>query len=319
MKESTNQLQLNDKNYAVVDLGSNSFHLLIINLSNNNFNIIKKVKRKVRLALGLNNQNELSSQAISTGLECLCFFAQYLENIPTKNISIVATATLRLAINRDDFLLPANKLLPKNIELLSGIQEAETIYLGATSSINQQTENNEQKLIVDIGGASTELIIGKASCAKKAMSLNLGCVSFKKKYFIDDLLNEENFNAAIQASYKIIKPVANELKTLGWKATFSSSGTMQALAEILKFRQLPIIITPDFLIEIKQSLITYKTLESVSFNGLREDRIPVLASGLSILIALFDCLNIKQIELSKGALREGLLFKMLTKKQLEST
>ncbi len=311
MKEFINQSQLNNTNYAVIDLGSNSFHLLIVQLSNNHIQIVNKVKRKVRLASGLNNQNKLSSQAISNGLDCLHFFSQYLNKIPTKNISIVATATLRLAVNRDDFLLPADKILPKNITLLSGIQEAETIYLGATASLEKQNSNQCQQLIIDIGGASTELIIGKGSCAKKAISLNLGCVSFKQEYFANNLLNDSNFTAATQAACKIIEPIAKEFKNLGWEAVFSGSGTMQALAEILSFQNKPIVINADFLLEIQKKLIKYKTISAIRFNGLREDRIPVLASGLSILTALFNCLDIQQIELSKGALREGLLFKML--------
>jgi len=178
-----NQSQCNNANYAVIDLGSNSFYLLIVQLSNNNIHIVNKIKRKVRLASGLNNQNELNSTIISKGLDCLHLFSQYLDKVPTENISIVATATLRLAINRDEFLIQANKILPKNIELISGIQEAETIYLGATSSLDQQHSNKNQQLIIDIGGASTELIIGKGSDAKKTISLNLGCVSFKERFF----------------------------------------------------------------------------------------------------------------------------------------
>ena len=301
--------QYNNRNYAVVDLGSNSFHLLITQLSGKTFQIVNKVKRKVRLASGLDHNDKLSHESILRGLDCLTLFAQHLATIPNENIQIVATATLRIAKNRDDFLVAANKILPKNIKLLSGEQEAETIYSGVAHSC---LENNQQKrLVIDIGGASTELIIGEAHQAKKVISLNVGCVSFKEKYFVDDLLNRRNFSAAITAASIIIKPIVDEFIALGWQSAVGSSGIMQGLAEILQHRQQPLVITANFLQEIQDSLIAYENIEAIEFKGLRVDRSPVIASGLSILIALFNCLNIEELKLSTGALREGLLYEML--------
>jgi len=306
--------QYDAQHYAVVDLGSNSFHLLITCRQRNKFTTVKKVKSKVRLAAGLNTRCELSIEAIERGLNCLSLFAKYLVSIPPSNIRIVATAALRIAKNRDDFLSKANKILPLKIKLLSGDQEANTIYSGVAHTC---TSNIEQKrLVLDIGGASTELIIGQAFKAKKAISLNLGCVSFREKYFIDGWLTNENFNTATNVASSIIKPICADFIELGWQSVVGGSGTMKALAEILKFRQQEIIITANFLLEIKQALIHCKTIDSITtensaFEGLRADRIPVLASGLSILIALFNCLEIKELEISSGALREGLLFEML--------
>jgi len=300
--------------YAIIDLGSNSFHLLVTQLlADKTFATVKKVKRKVRLAAGLDSDNNLSEQSITNGLECLSLFASHLTNIPLANIAIVATATLRIANNRDVFLSAANKILPKNIKLLSGEQEAETIFLGATH-LNAE---HAKQLVLDIGGASTELIIGENSKANKAVSLNLGCVSFKQKYFIDGELNQQNFSAAINAATDIIKPIVNEFKTLGWQTVIGSSGTLQALAEILSCRGQVIEITKPFLAEIQQNLITFQHIDNISFDGLRADRTPVLASGLSILIALFESLHIDKLKLSKGALREGLLFSMLERKSLK--
>ncbi len=306
-----------DNHYAVVDLGSNSFHLLITFLNrNNSFQTVNKVKRKVRLASGLDEQNRLSSDAIERGLNCLTLFATHLQNIPLNNISIVATATLRIAQNRDEFLQAANQILPKKIQLLSGIQEAETIFLGATLGQKNRTKKCVHKqLVLDIGGASTELIVGENSTAKKATSLNLGCVSFRKKYFIDDVLTADNFTQAICAATEIIQPIAAEYIKLGWQTVVGGSGTMQALAEILLYRNQPVVISANFLHEIQKALIECQHIDSINknefFSGLRADRIPVLASGLAILIALFHCLAIDNLQLSKGALREGLLFSLL--------
>ncbi|MGL1958952.1 MAG: phosphatase [Colwellia sp.] len=301
--------QYNKTHYAVVDLGSNSFHLLISQLSGQTIQTVNKVKRKVRLASGLDHFDQLSDESITRGLDCLALFAGHLINIPKDNIRIVATATLRIAKNRDDFLIAANKILPKKIQLLSGEQEAETIYSGVAHSC--LACNQQKRLVIDIGGASTELIIGEAHQAKKVVSLNIGCVSFKEKYFQDNLLNGENFTAAIIAASTMIKPIADDFKTLGWQITVGSSGIMQALAEILQYRQQSLIITAKFLQEIKHSLTSYKNIDAIAFDGLRADRNPVMASGLSILIALFNCLNIQEMTLSTGALREGLLYEML--------
>lgn len=301
--------QYDDKHYAVVDLGSNSFHLLITRLVDNKFEVVNKVKRKVRLAAGLNNQNQLSIEAIERGLECLSLFAKHLISIPTKNIRIVATATLRIASNSSDFIHTANKILPIDIQLLSGMQEANIIYSGVAHTCGDKS--TQKRLIVDIGGASTELIIGECFSALHAVSLNLGCVSFNQRYFSDNKLTEKNFSNAIIAADKIIKPIAGDFIKLGWKVTLGSSGTVQALAEILHEQQQEIVISAIFLQDIKQALLACKTIGNIAFSGLRADRAPVLASGLCILIALFNGLAIKELKLSTGALREGLLFEIL--------
>lgn len=311
MQKTPPQLKAEYKNshYAVVDLGSNSFHLLITQLVNNQVKVVDKIKQKVRLAAGLNNNNELSLDAINRGIACLTLFSQHLVNIPVSNIRVVATAALRIAINRDDFLTVANKILPLKINLLSGEQEAKTIYSGVAHTCKDNFE--KKRLVIDIGGASTELIIGQGFDAKHTISLNLGCVSFKEKFFADNLLTDKNFAAAITAAKKIITPISVNFINLGWQSVLGRSGCMQALAEILHDRQQPIIITSDFLQEIKQALIHCKTIDNITLSGLRADRIPVLASGLSILIALFTVFNITELTLSTGALREGLLYEML--------
>ncbi len=302
-------VQYTNSHYAVVDLGSNSFHLLIVQQVNNKVKLVAKIKQRVRLAAGLNSNNELSYEAINRGIDCLTLFSQHLATIPVNNIRIVATAALRIAVNRDDFLIPANKFLPLKITLLSGEQEARTIYSGVAHTCQDNFE--QKRLVIDIGGASTELIIGQGFDAKQTISLNLGCVSFKEKFFSDNLLTDKNFAAAIAAASNIITPISADFIHLGWRSVLGSSGSMQALAEILYDRQQPIIITSAFLQEMKQTLIHCKTIDNITLPGVRSDRTPVLASGLSILIALFKVFKITELRLSTGALREGLLYEML--------
>lgn len=304
-----------EQHYAVVDLGSNSFHLAISRLTDNtSLKVINKVKQKVRLAAGLTCDNQLTDDAINRGLACLKIFSQHLATIPNKNIIIVATAALRIAQNNNDFIKQANTILPQKIQLLSGEQEANTIYAGVVYTDGKRTVDSTKsitRLVLDIGGASTEIIIGDTNVAKKVISLNIGCVSFINQYFSDGLLSEDNFTQCIVAAGIEIKSISRAFKILGWQQALGSSGTMQAMAEILTFQQRPAIITLAFLQEVKEKLIDCKTIDNITIGGLRCDRTAVLASGLSILIALFDELAIENMQLSTGALREGLLSQLL--------
>jgi exopolyphosphatase/guanosine-5'-triphosphate,3'-diphosphate pyrophosphatase len=293
--------------YAVIDLGSNSFHMLITRLLADSVQTVDKVKRKVRLASGLNNQNILSEEAISRGLECLSFFAERLQDIPIENIKVVATATLRIAKNADDFLIQAEKILGHNINLLSGIDEAKTIYLGVAHTSSCEAK----RLVIDIGGASTELIIGEEFDAKKVQSLDLGCVTFNQQYFSCGLLTQNNFSQAIDAAKKILAPEVLAYKELGWHSVLGGSGTMQALTEVLMSRHQPAIINKTFLHQFKAQLMACKTIDNIDINGLQAERKPVIASGVAILIAIFESFDIEQLQLSSGALREGLLYEML--------
>ena len=293
--------------YAVIDLGSNSFHMLVTRLLADSVQTVDKVKRKVRLASGLDSNMRLSEEAILRGLECLSFFAERLQDIPKENIKVVATATLRIATNADDFLSRAEQILQRKVNLLSGIQEAETIYLGVA-----HTSNSEGKrLVLDIGGASTELIVGEEFVAKKVQSLNLGCVTFNQQFFADGLLSEANFEQAINAAKVLLAPEIPSYQAIGWQSVLGGSGTMQALSEVLMSRCKPAIIALDFLYHFKQELIACKAIADINIQGLQAERQPVIASGLAILIALFESLDIEQLQLSSGALREGLLYEML--------
>ncbi|WP_019029314.1 hypothetical protein [Colwellia piezophila] len=308
--------QYDDSHYAVVDLGSNSFHLQITQLitepTGKSIKTVNKVKQKVRLAAGLDNNNYLTDEAITRGLTCLKNFSLYLQTIPVTNIRIVATAALRIAKNNQLFFDAAKKILPKEIKLLSGEQEAKTIYAGVahTATNNKQT-STAKRLVLDIGGASTEIIVGVGCTAKKVVSLDIGCVSFIGKYFTDGRLQQESFSHCIAAATKVISTIAEQFIQLGWQSAVGSSGTMQAMIEILNERKQAPIITLALLNEIQQTLIACQTINEIEIPGLRADRKAILASGLSILIALFECLHIKELRLSRGALREGLLFELV--------
>ncbi|MGB1262330.1 MAG: guanosine-5'-triphosphate,3'-diphosphate pyrophosphatase [Cognaticolwellia sp.] len=293
--------------YAVVDLGSNSFHMLITRQLADSVQVVARVKRKVRLAAGLNADNILSEQAMAKGLDCLRFFAERLQDISAENIRIVATATLRLAKNRADFIAQAEVILAHNISLLSGVAEAEQIYLGVAHT----SCSADKRLVLDIGGASTELVVGHGFTVKKADSLNLGCVTFNQEYFPDGKLSAANFNQAIAAAEQRISTIKAEFCDIGWQCVLGGSGTMQALAEILMYQQKPSVISLAFLYQTRAALENFDQIDDIKLPGLSTERSPVIASGLAILIALFQQFSIPTLTLSNGALREGLLYEML--------
>ncbi|MGB0924034.1 MAG: guanosine-5'-triphosphate,3'-diphosphate pyrophosphatase, partial [Pseudoalteromonas shioyasakiensis] len=219
----------NNNVFAVIDLGSNSFHMLIAKHIAGGVHTIGRVKRKVRLAAGLDENNTLSSDAMQRGWECLALFAERLQDIPKQNISIVATATLRLATNAQEFKTQAEKILNHKINIISGELEARTIYKGVAHTSACQGK----QLVIDIGGASTEVVIGKGFEALLYKSLDMGCVTYLERYFQNGLLSESNFDNAISAAHKVIAPIKSQYIETGWELAIGASGTVQAIQEIL--------------------------------------------------------------------------------------
>ena len=289
--------------YAVIDLGSNSFHMLIAKSIAGGLQTIGRVKRKVRLAAGLNDDNLLSTEAMQRGWECLALFAERLQDIPKNNITIVATATLRLATNADEFKIKAEQILAHKINVISGELEARTIYKGVAHT----SSCSGRQLVIDIGGASTEVVIGKGFDALHYKSLNMGCVTYLERYFKDCKLNDANFNAAIKAARVVIDDIAPSYKVAGWEIASGASGTVQAIQEIMVDETLSL----DKLNKIKKQSIAYETIAELDLPGLSEERRLVFVSGLAILIALFEALEIDKMGLAGGALREGVLYSMI--------
>ncbi|MCL9782928.1 guanosine-5'-triphosphate,3'-diphosphate diphosphatase [Vibrio sp. S4M6] len=292
--------------YAAIDLGSNSFHMLVVRHVYSSIQTIAKIKRKVRLAAGLNEHHELSIEAMQRGWDCLSLFAERLQDIPANNIRIVGTATLRTATNIDIFLKKASEILGKDIEVISGEEEAETIYKGVAHTSGGQG----RRLVVDIGGASTEIIIGEGFTAKALTSLKMGCVTWLENYFKDRQLNESNFNHAIEAAKSIIQPIVSKYQDIGWDACVGASGTVQAIQEIMLAQGMDELITLSKLKRLQNQAMLAEQLEELDIKGLTFERALVFPSGLSILIAIFELFAIDSMTLAGGALREGLVYDM---------
>ncbi|MEG1213907.1 MAG: exopolyphosphatase [Leclercia sp.] len=293
--------------YAAIDLGSNSFHMLVVREVAGSIQTLTRIKRKVRLAAGLSADNQLSPEAMERGWQCLRLFAERLQDIPPQQIRVVATATLRLAVNAGEFIAKAQDILGCPVQVISGQEEARLIYQGVAHT----TGGDERRLVVDIGGASTELVTGNGAQATSLNSLSMGCVTWLERYFTDRNLAQENFDEAEKAARDVLRPVADELRYHGWKVCVGASGTVQALQEIMMAQGMDERITLAKLQQLKQRAIHCGRLEELEIEGLTLERALVFPSGLAILIAIFTELNIQCMTLSGGALREGLVYGML--------
>lgn len=293
--------------YAAVDLGSNSFHLLVVRVNAGSVQIIGKVKQKVRLAAGLDNEMALDDESMERGWQCLQTFAERLQDIPPSNIKAVATATLRIATNASVFIEKAEQILGHHLEVISGEEEARQIYLGVAYT----SANQGNSLVIDIGGASTEIIVGNDMNPMHLVSLDMGCVTFMERHFKQGELSAENFATAEKAAAAMIAPVADDFTCFEWQQCLGASGTPQAIVEILVAQGINDAIRPGYLYNLRQQCIDCETLDRLDIEGLLESRKPIFASGLSILIALFEQLGIKEMNISGGALREGLIYGML--------
>ena len=300
-----------DQLYAAVDLGSNSFHLVIVRVTAGSVHIIGKVKQKVRLAAGLDDDMVLDKTAMERGWSCLETFAERLQDIPLSNIKVVGTATLRLAKNAQVFIQKAESILNHKLDVISGEEEARQIYLGVAYT----SANQGNSLVIDIGGASTEVIVGNDMNPINLVSLDMGCVTFKENYFADGKLNEKNFFNAINAAKQKLLPVIDDFIRFDWQQCLGASGTPQAIVEILVAQEIADAIRLDYLHNLMQQCIDCEHIDDLEIEGLQEPRRVIFPSGLCILIALFEQLRITEMQISGGALREGLIYGMLENSQ----
>ncbi|RDV26654.1 guanosine-5'-triphosphate,3'-diphosphate pyrophosphatase [Alteromonas aestuariivivens] len=297
--------------YAAVDLGSNSFHMVVVHVVNGSVQIIGKIKQKVRLAAGLDEHMALDDISMERGWQCLQTFSERLQDIPASNIRVVATATLRLATNAQVFIKKAEQILGHKLEVISGEEEARQIYLGVAYT----SANQGNSLVIDIGGASTEIIIGNDMQPIHLVSLDMGCVTFMERYFQNGHLSEQNFASAKAAAHALLDSVAESFLCFDWQNCLGASGTPQAITEILVTQGISDAIRLDYLHALEQQCVACAELEQLDIEGLEESRKPIFPSGLAILISLFERLEIDTMNISGGALREGLIYGMLDNTQ----
>jgi exopolyphosphatase/guanosine-5'-triphosphate,3'-diphosphate pyrophosphatase len=296
-----------DEYYAAIDLGSNSFHMVIVRVLAGSVQIVGKNKHKVRLASGLNEDNILQEEAIERGLNCLTNFAEKLQDIPPENIKIVATATLRLAVNANDFIQRAESILKHKLQVISGEEEARQIFLGVAYT----SANQGNSLIIDIGGASTEVILGRDLEPIHLTSLDMGCVTFMDRYFPNKEMTENNFANAYQAAMDILSEHKDTFLCFDWQQCLGASGTPQAVTQILVKQGISDAIRLHHLYNLRDICIAQKDASKLDIDGLPPARQAIFPSGLAILIALFETFDVDNMQVAGGALREGIIYGML--------
>lgn len=300
---------------AAVDLGSNSFHMVIARLTGHDLQILDRIREPVRLAEGLRPDGGLDEAVQQRALGCLHRFGERLQNIPPERVRAVGTNTLRLAKNAPGFRTAARAALGHTIEVISGAEEARLVYLGVAHTTPAR---RERRLVVDIGGGSTELITGKGFDVHLGSSLYMGCVTFSRKYFPNGDITREEFRRAQHAAALELQAVREPLRAEGWERCIGTSGTVEAISQIL--RQMEITdgaITHAGMKKLRKSMVAAGHIDALELAGLKAERRPVLAGGLAILLAVFKSLDLDEMHHSAGALREGVLYDLLGRIQHE--
>lgn len=296
---------------AAIDLGSNSFRLEIGRLDGGQIQRVEYIKEPVRQGGDLDEDRNLTPEAIERGLRCLARFAERLHGFDASHVRAVATQTLREANNRDVFLKLANRTLGFDVEVISGVEEARLIYQGVNRFLPQ---SDEKRLVIDIGGRSTEFILGQGFKSHHTASLHVGSVAWSLKHFPSGEFTEKAFSRAQIAAESIFETLGENYSNKHWNVAYGASGTIGAVADVLvQYGRPADVVTREGLYWLREELLRARNAEKVRLNGLREDRKPVIAGGLSVLIAVFEFLQIESLNVAKGALRHGLLYDMLAR------
>lgn len=295
----------NSPYYAAIDLGSNSFHMLIARISDNKVEVVDREKQMVQLARGLLANGCIDEEAQERALICLHRFSERLRDIPPAQIRAVGTKTLRAAKDSGKFLKSAERVLGIKIQIISGYEEARLVYAGLANRITR----NDQRLVIDIGGGSTEFIIGEGYKPLQLESLALGCVSFTEAYLTKNGgVNEHNMRAAYYSACAELEEIRRNYIKMGWKVAYGTSGTMKAVAELLVERDGGAVITKESLKALVKQTIADAKVNSDSLPKLRRE---VLPAGLAIIDAIFDQLQLEKIHISDATLKEGLIYDTL--------
>ncbi len=295
---------------AAVDLGSNSFHLVIATLENGRLIVVDRIREIVRLGGGLGPTSNLTVQAQKRALDCLRRFGERLRDIPRTNIRAVGTNTFRKAKNIQKFLPEAEKALGHTIEVITGREEARLIYDSVCYGLS--AENIENQLVIDIGGGSTEIIAGSGHSPHLVESLYIGCVSLSKAYFRNGRISEDRLDRAEQAAQLEIRAIHKKYRDHGWERAWGCSGTIRAIGDATEyFSRGNGVITKQSLQQLRKEIYIRKHTSNLVELGFDAERCQVLPGGFAIVNALFKLLKIETMHISDSALREGVMYDLL--------
>jgi len=302
-------LMLNGTLLAAIDLGSNSFRLEIGRFHSGHIERIEYIKETVRQGNGLDEHRNLSEAAMQRGWDCLARFAERLHGFQKHQVRAVATQTLREASNRDVFLLKAQQILGFAIEVVSGQEEARLIYQGVSRLLPQ---SDEKRLVVDIGGRSTEMILGQGYEARRMESYRLGSVAWSTRYFPKGQCPAGAFKIAEIAAQAVLDEALGAFPASGWQVAYGSSGTVGAVADILAANGFAAgVVTRPGLDWLLERMVKAGNVDALRLEGLKDDRRAVLGGGLAVLRAIFELFSISEMLPAQGALRQGALYDLI--------
>lgn len=294
---------------AAVDLGSNSFRLQVARVDNEQIYLLDGLREPVRLAAGLTDGKLLDKESQHRALACLQRFGERLRGLPREAVRAVGTNSLRVAKNAAEFLPQAEAALGFPIEVIAGREEARLIYLGVAHGLPQ---SGGKRLVMDIGGGSTEFIIGDGLEPIRLESLYMGCVSFSLRFFPDGKITKSTLKQAELAARNELQTIVSDYRQTGWSVALGSSGSARVLCDILEQNGYSESgITREGLERLRAELIRVGDVRRLALQGLKSDRIPVLPGGFAIMYAALSELGIDQMKPALGALREGVLYDLL--------
>ncbi|CAG0993211.1 exopolyphosphatase / guanosine-5'-triphosphate,3'-diphosphate pyrophosphatase [Burkholderiales bacterium] len=298
---------------AVVDMGSNSFRLEVGRVEGNQIYRLDTVRETLRLGAGIDAKGNLTPQARRDALACLSRFGERLRGFDGANVRAVATNTFRVARNAAAFLPRAEAALGFPIDVIAGHEEARLIYLGVAHVL---PPGDAPRLVVDIGGGSTEFIVGRGMAPERLESLKLGCVTMTARFFADGTLSKRAFEAAETHAQVEVEAIAREFSRRHWKEAYASSGTALALADILEQNGFSAGgITPDGLARLRKRMIAAGHARHLKLAGLKAERVPVLAGGFAVMAAAIEELDVPRIDPVGGAMRLGVLYDLLGRRE----
>jgi exopolyphosphatase/guanosine-5'-triphosphate,3'-diphosphate pyrophosphatase len=293
---------------AAIDLGSNSFHLIIARIEHGEMRPVEVLAEKVQLGAGLVN-GRLSEEAIERGIECLTRFAQLLEQVEPERLRAVGTNALRVAKNRHAFTSEARRILGTRVDVIYGREEARLVYLGVAHTL---ADDAQSRLVVDIGGGSTEFIIGERFEPQRLESLQMGCVSYGGKYFKDGEISGKNYRKAYNRARVEVSHIRPRFHSGRWAECVGSSGTLRAIESILQLNGWSDgAINREGLLKLEKKLLKFQRMEEIRIEGLTLVRRGVILPGVAIASALFDELGVETMRTSPGALREGVIYDLM--------
>lgn len=291
--------------YAAIDLGSNSFHMLVARREHGELRVLDRIKEMVRLGGGLDKHGNLDSEVRDRALACLARFGQRLRGIPDKNIRAVGTQTFRRLKNANEFLQEAETALGCPVDIIAGREEARLVYLGVTQWV---AGNKEKQLVIDIGGGSTELIIGEDFEPVQMESLQFGCVSVTNRFFSDGRITLKRLKKARRAVAAELQEIQTVYRNIGWQTAIGSSGTIRSAAAICEANGwCKKGITPAALEKLERKALSFESIADIEVDGLSDRRQPVFIGGLAIIQACFKALKLNELLVSAYALREGVI------------